>query len=645
MSIVYYKFKAAKSFDTVIFDGTTISVFDLKKEIMQQKKLGKGTDFDLSIHNAETSEEYYDDNYMVPRNTSVLVSRMPARHPGKGTAQKYVSSVANPTTVASSRTGSAFGHPAAPGRSSTMTLNNTGSTQGQVPKGITEYSQEMLEGLTEDEKIQAMFKQSNENWMIEQDRMSHQKPVIKSHYSSRGGRGGHRGGFQGTGDRGGSQSASHTSSMVSGGSGAYHGDADWRNNNMNQELPPGYICYRCGQKGHFLNQCPTHGDAKFDRPKLKRTTGIPKVFLTVVEDAQASDGVMITQTGELVVVKPNDTAWNKMAAQTRGTTESVYSNAPVPDELACKICRKLLRDAVEIPCCKTLFCDDCIRLSLLENPDPALKLKCPQCNADQSPDNLVESFEARQRVEEHIRSFIKAKNRTADERDDRDMHLERTQGRQDKEAEKTTALATAPASASASAAPSQQPQKAYTFIASQKNDPHYRERGDSHYRDRDANPRDRPDSHRHGGGSHDASQRISTIQTMDDSRMGGKPTKDFARPGGYPGGHYRGPNMMYGSGSSRDSMMMAPPGVYYDNDMMNAGNPYGAPPDFYGPGQGGSYMPGPGGMPMGMMGGNAMPMMGMPGGMDPHFDRSFHKRKRQREQEDVIDPMSRNSKR
>ncbi len=56
MSAVYYKFKSAKDFDTALFDGTGISVFDLKREIMTAKKLGKGTDFDLEISHAQTGE-------------------------------------------------------------------------------------------------------------------------------------------------------------------------------------------------------------------------------------------------------------------------------------------------------------------------------------------------------------------------------------------------------------------------------------------------------------------------------------------------------------------------------------------------------------------------------------------------------------
>jgi E3 ubiquitin-protein ligase RBBP6 len=57
MSCIHYKFRSRKDFDTLTFDGVTISIADLKKEIIQQKKLGKLMDgFDLQILNAQTSE-------------------------------------------------------------------------------------------------------------------------------------------------------------------------------------------------------------------------------------------------------------------------------------------------------------------------------------------------------------------------------------------------------------------------------------------------------------------------------------------------------------------------------------------------------------------------------------------------------------
>ena len=53
---VHYKFKSAIGYETITFGGRHISVADLKKAIVQQKKLGKATDFDLLITNAQTNE-------------------------------------------------------------------------------------------------------------------------------------------------------------------------------------------------------------------------------------------------------------------------------------------------------------------------------------------------------------------------------------------------------------------------------------------------------------------------------------------------------------------------------------------------------------------------------------------------------------
>lgn len=53
---VYYKFKSSLTSDKVTFDGLHISVGDLKKAIIQQKKIGKSNDFDLQITNAQTKE-------------------------------------------------------------------------------------------------------------------------------------------------------------------------------------------------------------------------------------------------------------------------------------------------------------------------------------------------------------------------------------------------------------------------------------------------------------------------------------------------------------------------------------------------------------------------------------------------------------
>ena len=68
---VHYKFKSALSFDTITFDGLHISVRDLKKAILQQKQIGKATDFDLQITNAQSNEG--NNATQNPQNTLIVV--------------------------------------------------------------------------------------------------------------------------------------------------------------------------------------------------------------------------------------------------------------------------------------------------------------------------------------------------------------------------------------------------------------------------------------------------------------------------------------------------------------------------------------------------------------------------------------------
>jgi protein MPE1 len=51
-SSVFYKFASQKTESRVTFDGTGISVFDLKKEVILANNLGKANDFDLFVYDS-----------------------------------------------------------------------------------------------------------------------------------------------------------------------------------------------------------------------------------------------------------------------------------------------------------------------------------------------------------------------------------------------------------------------------------------------------------------------------------------------------------------------------------------------------------------------------------------------------------------
>lgn len=117
-SSVFYKFKSQRDESRVNFDGTGISVFDLKKEIILANNLGKANDFDLVVLDPSSNEgapagrwipyfwliapvEYKDDTHVIPRSSSVVVKRVFAK-PGKGKAAMYIASASTSSSSATS---------------------------------------------------------------------------------------------------------------------------------------------------------------------------------------------------------------------------------------------------------------------------------------------------------------------------------------------------------------------------------------------------------------------------------------------------------------------------------------------------------------------------------------------------------------
>lgn len=55
-SSVFYKFRSQREESRVTFDGTGISVFDLKRDIILANNLGKANDFDLSVFDGTSNQ-------------------------------------------------------------------------------------------------------------------------------------------------------------------------------------------------------------------------------------------------------------------------------------------------------------------------------------------------------------------------------------------------------------------------------------------------------------------------------------------------------------------------------------------------------------------------------------------------------------
>ncbi|KAJ3387312.1 hypothetical protein HDU92_002019 [Lobulomyces angularis] len=388
MSVVYYKFKAEKSFSTVTFDGMGISVFDVKRDIMTGKKLGKGTDMDLHIYNSQSNDEYKDDLAVIPRNTQILVKRSPPQ--GKvGTAQRYLTGSVPTNSGFSSRVQSAASSVVKPKPPSAVPVSSGN------------------EGLSEEDEMKKFQMQSEAQWLIEKDNMKAQKPIYRPYQGGNNFRPKLQSGQLNT------KSLQHVEESNHYNNPTYNQTSSFTSS---QPPRPGYICYRCRKPGHYLKDCPTHGDPNFEGPikPVTRTTGIPRIFLKKVDPVESGSGsVMVSQNGDLVVAKPDDLAWNQISGSQK--LHQVNLNT-APKEFKCFICEQLMSKPSSLEeCCEKRFCEECIRQSLIENVNFDLRQKCPYCLKEKN----VSEIKLDKNLNEKILNFLNdIKNKTKKEEEE-----------------------------------------------------------------------------------------------------------------------------------------------------------------------------------------------------------------------------------
>merc|ERR1739848_577753 len=92
-SSIHYRFKATSEYATITFDGPSITVHELREAIMESNRMAKSPSHTLEITNAQTKEVYQLDSFMVPKNSSVIVKRVPLQRPEAVTAATGLSKV------------------------------------------------------------------------------------------------------------------------------------------------------------------------------------------------------------------------------------------------------------------------------------------------------------------------------------------------------------------------------------------------------------------------------------------------------------------------------------------------------------------------------------------------------------------------
>ena len=265
--VVYFKFKSAISPDSVTFDGSFISVAELKNLIAARKGFGQDAGAELILTNPSSKEDYTNDTQQIPRQTTVHVRRVPTSKPRTLQATAAAAPIAAPSMAAKPV-------PAAP-------VNGV-SAAAVDEFGADLYSEQAAASTADEEeaRIRALQQGTAASWS---------QQVMQG---GRGGRGRGRGGRAGR--------------MPFSGSGP---------------PPPGYFCNKCGQAGHWRDNCPNEGEYK----RVRAPAGIPMTRLM-----ENKDGGLYAPDGTLVSLKPNEDAFLREMAGLPSGAEQASAQADEP---------------------------------------------------------------------------------------------------------------------------------------------------------------------------------------------------------------------------------------------------------------------------------------------------------------------------
>ena len=289
-SVVHFKLQSSLGSEVVRFHGVDICVRDLKEEIARIKNFEKyKIDYSLIIKNDNTKEVYADDN-MIPKNSSVVVSRIPLVCHKNGLK---CAPVPQPVKVKETKIDMSF-----LGQSTALSEMN----------------------ISEDDKLSQVMHQATEE---------------------------------------------------------FHGvDFNRAKKLVRRPVPQNYICHGCGLTGHYIEECPRMKLKKNDETirKLKVTAGIPKTFLTYVNDIN-TPGVLLSSCGKLVVPKIETESKGTKDRSDTDTNSGRDNQEELPKDFICHICNDIKTDAVITPCCKNSACYFCV----IENILKYWPQKCPSC--------------------------------------------------------------------------------------------------------------------------------------------------------------------------------------------------------------------------------------------------------------------------
>eukprot|EP00978_Attheya_sp_CCMP212_P012118 scaffold30108_cov48-Attheya_sp.AAC.5 len=385
-STILYKFRASSTFEALPMPGSAARLFDVKRAIVRAKKLDRSSggpqlEFDLSLRNAATNEEYEDESMLLPRGTRVEVSRLPAAR-GHGLLARIARAEAGMSmTTGGGGPPSHSAHSApAPGAANTGYYTISSRERDEEDEFVDNHEEKELAALMAvTDQAAPSFRgaglapttQAKKTW----------NPAAGVPTPSG------RGGFSG---------------------GAAHHKASYNNRpNADPEL----------------RELEQKGQAK------KRHTGIPRTFLKLSSESGAGGEGDGENAGEIEQLQTNTMGFEELVNRAGGQSGSgaggkrrdldyalKLTATSIPEHLQCGICHNVVKNSMLLPWDVEgrTACETCIRDGLTQNG-----YRCPLTGIEGvSPDDLLPNYGLRKAADLFIKGVMEKMDEIEQQQED-----------------------------------------------------------------------------------------------------------------------------------------------------------------------------------------------------------------------------------
>lgn len=396
-STIMYKFRSSPNFEPLAMPGTSARLFDVKRGIVTAKKLDRnpGTtqlEFDLSVRNATTNEEYDDEAALLPRGTRVVVQRLPAAR-GHGLLSR----------IARAKAGMSVG----------LTSHQS---YGNIPAAKRGYY--TMESTKDDDEFvdtNSLLISSSEPSPLDEAEDEGEKELAA---------------LKAVTDSAGMFRASTTTLSRStqpnkfGISGTLPPPPPPIHHNLNHQAAGGNSFKKAPNLHHFAQHNRPNADPELREQEKqagpnvkKRATGIPRTFLNLIappaNDSSNDNDINVTSkenNNSTLRLQPNVIGFQALLHRGGGQSETTSGGrrrdlkyalkitaTTVPDHLQCGICKNIVKNAMLVPWDVEgrTTCEICMRDGLAQNG-----FRCPLTGQDgMSPDELLPNVGLRKAAE------------------------------------------------------------------------------------------------------------------------------------------------------------------------------------------------------------------------------------------------------